>query len=191
MLSAFRDDPNDTYLISVGYGGNNGPLSNINQDGFASASFHSWPDTLKWDGYSGDYGPNFVGLSLGSGTYVVDDPDLGLVAYGGILESDGTAVTVQTRDPVRRRVFIGPLGTLISTDAGIISDFSFSEASKEISLSLTQLEDVPTAASAIIWVEATPGSANYTVTTANIAKARGGWQIPLSGSTTVVTLGAS
>ncbi|KAJ2988832.1 hypothetical protein NUW58_g3774 [Xylaria curta] len=33
LLSAFRSDPSDSYLLQVGYAGTSGPLSNINQDG--------------------------------------------------------------------------------------------------------------------------------------------------------------
>jgi hypothetical protein len=161
-------------------------LSNINQDGFAAASFHSWPDTLKWDGYSGDYGPNFLALALGSATYVVDDADLGQVAYGGLLTADGTSITVETRDPVRRRVFIGSLGIFITIDAGIISQFSFDQSSGSVTLTLAQLDGVPAAENAIVWVETTAGTANYTI--AGAEEARGGWQIPLNGSSSSVTL---
>ncbi|CAN8100479.1 unnamed protein product [Discula destructiva] len=91
-LSAFRSDPTDDYLLRIGYGGMNGPLSNIHADGFTAASFHSFPETLAWDSYSGDYGPNHLGLILGTATYLVEDEELGLVAYGGSLEAvcDGT-----------------------------------------------------------------------------------------------------
>lgn len=167
-------------MLRAGYGGTSGPLSNINQDGFAAASFHSWPETLAWDGYSGDYGPNFVGLALGSGTYVVQDKEVGLVAYGGILSSSGDNITVQTRDPVRRTIFIGPLGLQISVDAGIIQSFSFQSDSKIVSVTLSQLSDVPVAPYAVMWIKTTYGSVNYTVTTPGLGEARQGWQIPLS-----------
>jgi hypothetical protein len=189
LLSAFRSDPSDTYLIRVGYGGTSGPLSNINQDGFAAASFHSFPDTLKWDGYSGDYGPNFVGLALGSGTYLVQDEDLGLVAYGGILQSNGATVSVQTRDTVRRKIFIGPAGVEISVDSGIIQDFTYAnDGSGNISLTLAQLDNVPQASAAVVWVETTAETSVYTVMTAGIRQRRGGWQIPLSPGSVVVDL---
>ncbi|KAK8070830.1 hypothetical protein PG997_011033 [Apiospora hydei] len=184
LLSAFRRDPSDAYLLRVGYGGVSGPLSSINADGFAAASFHSWPDTLKWDGYSGDYGPNFVGLALGSGTYVADMGDggdgLGLVAFGGSLKVEsGGRVTVITGDPVRKRVFIGPLGVLLNVDAGIISEFSY-DAGGSISVTLSQLNGVPNADAAVLWVETPSSSVNYTVTTSGLQKTRGGWKVPLS-----------
>ncbi|KAL0931124.1 uncharacterized protein CTRU02_213859 [Colletotrichum truncatum] len=189
LLSAFRSSPTDTYLIRTGYGGTTGPLSNINQDGFAAASFHSWPDTLKWDGISGDYGPGFLGLALGSGTYVAQDADVGLVAFGGVLSSSGSTVSVVTKDAVRRKVFIGPLGVYITVDAGIIREFSYDAGSRSISVTLSQLDNVPKAASAVIWVESTAGGGNFRVTTSGINQARGGWQVPLSSASVVVQLG--
>jgi hypothetical protein len=188
LLSAFRSNPSDSYLLRVGYGGTSGPVSSINQDGFAAASFHSWPDTLKWDGFSGDYGPNFVGLVLGTGTYVVQDSDVGLVAYGGVLTSSGTSVSVQTADPVRRRIFIGPLGVLITVDAGIINNFSYLPRTGSINITLSQLSDVPVAANAVLWVESTTGTRNYSVATTGITKTRLGWQIPLSSASVTVQL---
>ncbi|KAK2811120.1 hypothetical protein FQN50_002456 [Emmonsiellopsis sp. PD_5] len=187
LLSAFRSNPTDSYLLRVGYGGMNGPLSNIHQDGFAAASFHSWPDTLAWDSYSGDYGPSFLGLILGSATYVVEDEDVGLVAYGGILSSEGGegTITVQTRDAVRRKVFIGPLGLLIHTDAGIIEEFSYDIANKVVSVVLSQVTGVPSAQSAIVWVETTYGETNYTVITSGLEQERMGWKVPLNSTSPV------
>ncbi|KAK8102909.1 hypothetical protein PG984_016055 [Apiospora sp. TS-2023a] len=189
LLSAFRSDPSDAYLLRVGYAGVSGPLSSIHADGFASASFHSWPDTLKWDGYSGDYGPNFVGLALGSGTYVVDmgggEGGIGLTAFGGSLTVEsGGKVTVTTSDPVKRRVFIGPLGVLLNVDAGIISEFSY-EAGGSISVTLSQLSGVPKADAAVLWIETPSSSANFTVTTPGLQKSRGGWKVSLSTDVTV------
>jgi hypothetical protein len=39
--------PNDTYLLRTGFGGVSGPLTNIDEGGFAAASFHSFEDTLQ------------------------------------------------------------------------------------------------------------------------------------------------
>jgi hypothetical protein len=59
LITEFMSSPTDYYLLRAGYGGLSGPLSNIDQGGFAAASFHSFPDTLAWDAYSGDYGNTF------------------------------------------------------------------------------------------------------------------------------------
>ncbi|KAI3392761.1 hypothetical protein diail_5240 [Diaporthe ilicicola] len=186
-LSAFRSAPNDTYLLRIGYGGMNGPLSNIHSEGFAAASFHSFPDTLAWDAYSGDYGPNFLGLVLGTGSYLVEDKDLGLVAYGGTVTggTDGTA-TVAPKDAARRRAFVGPLGLLIEIDAGVIQEFAYQASDGSVSVTLGQLDGVMTANSTNIWVSKEAGQAGYTVTGTGVTAARGGWQVPLNSASVTV-----
>ncbi|KAI8166456.1 hypothetical protein K4K49_005914 [Colletotrichum sp. SAR 10_70] len=167
MLSAFRDDPTNSYLLRVGYGGTSGALSNIREDGFASCAMHAWPEHLSWDGFSGDYGPNFVGMVLGSGTYLVDDVDHGMVAYGGIWKVDDDLAIVQVRDPLRRKIFIGPLGVEIEVDAGVIHQFTYHLKSREVSVKVGQLKDGPQAEAAILWITAgassTKEATGYTV----------------------------
>lgn len=191
LLSAFRSSPSDTYLLRAGYGGTTGPLSNIHQDGFAAASFHSFPDALKWDGRSGDYGPGFAGLALGSGTYVAEDTELGPVVFGGeLLRQDAASggVSVRTTDAVRRRVFVGPLGVLVSVDSGVIDELHFN-ISGALSVTLAQHEGGPVAASVILWVEATaPGARGAKVVTSGIEQARGGWSVPMSSPKVTVQL---
>lgn len=159
----------------------NGPLSNIHEDGFAAASFHSFPDTLAWDAYSGDYGPNFVGLVLGTGSYLVEDADLGLVAYGGVVtgHGDGTAVLVP-RDAARRKVFVGPLGLLVEIDAGMIQEVVYTAGNTSFAVTLGQLDGVPTTNATVMWVSREDGVATYKVTGVGVTKERLGWKIPLS-----------
>ena len=64
-----------------------GGLSNMDQEGFASAAFHSFPQNMRWDTYSGDYGPNFFGVAINAGTYVVNDTVFGLQASAGMRRS--------------------------------------------------------------------------------------------------------
>ena len=118
VLAGFRQHPDDFYLLRIGYGGIMGALSNIDQDGFASAAFHSYPQNLRWDTYSGDYGPNFFGHAVSTGTYIVDHPDFGWVAFGGNLKTDGDWVKVQPLDSFRQRVYLAPLGLWLTLDAG-------------------------------------------------------------------------
>ncbi|KAI0748874.1 hypothetical protein C8Q74DRAFT_1212341 [Fomes fomentarius] len=138
LISQFRTTPTDYYLLRVGFGGLSGPLSNVDQGGFAAASFHSFADTLKWDGYSGDYGPNFVGHALEIGTYIINHPDFGWQAFGGnVLSSSATSVQVQTLDSVRRRVFVAPIGAWLTLDAGAFSEVAFDSAKRTVALTIT------------------------------------------------------
>lgn len=170
----------------------NGPLSNIHEDGFAAASFHSFPDTLAWDAYSGDYGPNFVGLILGTGSYLVEDADLGLVAYGGMVtgSGDGTA-TLAPRDMTRRKVFVGPLGILLEIDAGVVQEVVYAAGNESLVVTLGQLDGVPKTNATVMWVSREDGDAGYTVTGAGVTEERLGWRIPLSLDSVVVNVGLS
>ena len=105
MLSEFRSNPDDFYLLRVGYGGAMGGLSNIDQEGFASAAFHSFPQNMRWDTYTGDYGPNFFGVAVNAATYVINHPEFGWQAFGGNVNADGDWIRVQPLDAFRQRVY--------------------------------------------------------------------------------------
>ena len=118
MLDAYRENPQDYYLLRVGYGGTMGALTNIDRGGFASVAFHSFPSTLKWDAYSGDYGPNFFGHAINTATYLINHPDFGWQSFGGNVSTDGDWVAVAPRDSFRQRVYLAPRGLWLNLDAG-------------------------------------------------------------------------
>jgi hypothetical protein len=118
VLSAFRSSPEDAYLLRVGYGGAMGGLSNIDSEGFAGTAFHSFPQNMRWDTYSGDYGPNFFGVAVNAGTYVVNLPEFGWQTFGGNVKVDGDWVKVSTLDAFRQRVYIAPRGLWLTLDSG-------------------------------------------------------------------------
>ncbi|KAB8301599.1 hypothetical protein EYC80_003441 [Monilinia laxa] len=191
LLSYFEQNPTQTYLLRVGYGGTNGPLSNIDSGGFASAAFHTWPDTMAWDGYSGDYGPNFVGLALGSGTYVVNDSTLGLVAFGGTLTGSSTSWTVIPNDAVRRKVFISQLGYKFTVDAGAIASVKYSNGAVQLTIapSVTSVSTMATASSTILRVTKTAqvGSVGRAVVS-GLTTLRGGWAVNLEDGNVAVSI---
>lgn len=118
VLSHYRKHPEDDYLLRIGYGGTLGALTNIDREGFASVAFHSFPSTLKWDAYSGDYGPNFFGHALNTATYVINHPEFGWQAFGGNIKRQGDWVNVTPLDSFRTRVYIAPRGLWLTLDAG-------------------------------------------------------------------------
>ncbi|KAF8203956.1 hypothetical protein BJ912DRAFT_1028539 [Pholiota molesta] len=91
LVSEFETSPSDFYLLRVGFAGLSGPLSNIDQGGFASASF--------------------IRHAMGMGTYIISHPDFGWQAFGGNVISTSPTIQVQIRDSIRRRVYLAPLGT--------------------------------------------------------------------------------
>lgn len=118
VLSAYRESPDDFYLLRVGYGGTMGALTNIDQEGFASAAFHSFPDMLAFDPLSGDYGPNFFGHALNTATYIVHHSEFGWLAFGGNLLMKGDVVSVTPLDSFRMRVYVASAGLYLTLDAG-------------------------------------------------------------------------
>lgn len=117
-LSAYRETPNDYYLLRIGYGGMMGALTNIDQEGFASVAFHSFPSTMKWDAYSGDYGPNFFGHAFNTATYLINHPEFGWQAFGGNVKLEGDWVRVTPLDSFRTRFYVAPLGLWLTLDSG-------------------------------------------------------------------------
>ena len=137
VLAQYREHPDDYYLLRIGYGGAMGALSNIDQEGFPSAAFHSFPQNLKWDTYTGDYGPNFFGHAVNSATYVINHPDFGWQALGGNVRESGGWVNVQALDSLRRRVYIAPLGLYLTLDAGTFESVSINPTTKAVSVKLS------------------------------------------------------
>ncbi len=126
VLTEYREHPDDLYLLRVGYGGLMGAIANITQDGFGPSAFHAYPSTLAIDGYSGDYGPNFFGHAVNTGTYLARDPELGWLAFGGNLTAAGAWVRVRPLDAARARVYLAPLGLWLTLDAGAFEQVEIS-----------------------------------------------------------------
>ncbi len=137
MLAYYREHPDNDYLLRVGYGGTMGALTNIDREGFGSVAFHSFPSTLKWDGYSGDYGPNFFGHAFNTATYIVNHPEFGWLAFGGNVKVDGAWVKVKPLDSIRMRVYIAPRGLWLTLDAGSFESVEVNARSNQIRIELS------------------------------------------------------
>lgn len=136
ILSEFRRNPGDLYLLRVGYGGLMGSISNITEDGFGPAAFHSYPSTLKIDGLSGDYGPNFFGYAVNDATYITYDKSLGWLAFGGNLSQKNGTINVNITSGARSRVFIAPLKLWLTLDAGTFKSVVFNPKTGLVTLTL-------------------------------------------------------
>jgi hypothetical protein len=141
VLYEYKQKPEDFYLLRVGYGGLMGALSNITQDGFAPAAFHSFPSTLKNDGISGDYGPGFYGYAVNSSSYVVEHPEFGWLAFGGNCNADGNEISVKITTAAKSRIFIAPLGLWLTLDAGKINQVSFNENTGKVQIVLDKANE--------------------------------------------------
>lgn len=194
LISEFKSSPSDFYLLRVAFGGLSGPTTNIDQGGFASASFHSFADTLAWDAYSGDYGPNFVGHSLGMATFIIDHPDFGWQALGGNVVTTSPRIQVQPKDSLRKRVFIASLGQMFSLDAGVFSLVEYDAVARSVTLTITAAPDgVPDAASAphgrlVVTQTASGPGVKLFAPTHKLARDAGAWTVPFTRGVGTVTL---
>lgn len=134
--------PASFHDLRIGYGGHMGVLTNIHRDGFGSMGFHSWPETLAWDGYSGDFGAGYLGHVVGSVCVLVHHERLGWLGFGGNVEEiqeeeeggggggifggvGGVKVKVQPKDTVRRKIYVAPMGAKVEISAGVIWEFVY------------------------------------------------------------------
>ena len=184
LFDAYRANPADTHLLRVAYGGMMGGITNIDRDGFGSAAFHSWPDRMGWDPYTGDYGMGFFGHAYAAATYLVNDATFGWVAYGGNLTQGGGTVTVVPKDGARARLFVAPAGAWITLEAGKIASASYAPKTGEITLTLDPA--TPATPAARLFVEATTGGRPYTSDAGS--DERGGRTVPLGSTATVIHL---
>jgi hypothetical protein len=190
LLAQYREHPDDYYLLRVGYGGSMGALSNIDEGGFPSAAFHSYPQNLKWDTYIGDYGPNFFGHAITTGTYVINHPDYGWQAFGGNVKSGGGWVTVQVLDSLRRRIYIAPLGLFLTLDAGTFESVAINPSTHAVRLTLSPAaEFTPNARLRIEQPAKIAGIGKYAMASGTFTTERGAVVMPLGKAGTVVEVG--
>ena len=190
LLAAYRQHPDDLYLLRVGYGGTMGPLTNIDQEGFASEAFHAFPDMLAFDPYSGDYGPNFFGVALDTATYVTHDPTFGWLAFGGNLAQTGKTIDVMPLDAFRMRVYLAPYGLWLTLDAGKFRTVSFDPGMQTVRLTLDPGTQYTSQALLRIAQPATIAGIGRFRPERTLTLVRGAYTIPLQATPTVITLKA-
>ncbi|PZQ62780.1 MAG: hypothetical protein DI544_00835 [Sphingomonas taxi] len=185
LFDAFRRNPADLHLLRIAYGGMMGGITNIDRDGFSSAAFHSWPDMMSWDPYSGDYGMGFFGHAYAAATYLVNDPTFGWLGFGGDVAENGGTVTIVPKDGARARLFVAPAGQWITLAAGKIAHASYTPASGRITITLDAA--TPSTPAARLFVDATTPRAAPLVPEGGMEE-RGGYTVPLTATPRVVTL---
>jgi hypothetical protein len=141
LFDAFRADPGDLHLLRVAYGGLMGALTNVDERGFGSAAFHSWPDEMRFDALTGDYGMGFFGHAYATASYLVNHPTFGWLGFGGNVHARGGVVRLEPRDSARSRIFIAPAGLWITFAAGKIEAAEFSPADGSVTLTLAPADE--------------------------------------------------
>jgi hypothetical protein len=189
VLDAYRRDPSELYLLRIGYGGAMGAISGIDQDGFASAAFHSYPDKMSFDPYSGDYGPNFFGHAWTTGAYLVKDAEFGWLAFGGNVSLEGKTVSVEPRDSFRQRVYLAPLGLWLTLDSGQFERVTLDEAKVTLELRLAPADAYTPVARLRIEETARVDGVGAIVPLEKLTMERGAYVVPLSVGSSTVRLG--
>jgi hypothetical protein len=198
-LSHYRRHPDDFYLLRIGYAGATGALSNIDEEGFPSAAFHSFPQNLRWDTYTGDYGPNFFGHAVNAATYVVNHPDYGWLAFGGNVVTNAPRgpgasasgwVTVRTLDSFRRRVYLAPIGLYLTLDRGAFESVSVNPATRAVRITLAPAAEFTSSALLRIEQPATSTGVGTYRPARTFTAERGGFVVPLGEAATTVELAA-
>lgn len=186
VLTEYRKNPSDLYLLRVGYGGLLGAISNITEDGFGPSAFHSFPSTLKIDALSGDYGPNFYGYAVNTASYLTNDPTYGWLAFGGNLSQKGDVVEVKITTAAKNKVFISQLGLWLSLDAGTFNNITYNKANGTVELTLNAADEF-TANAYLRLDQPKPTKGEYKPTT-SYKENNGALVIPLTKQIVKVTL---
>jgi len=187
-LTRYRDDPDDFHLLRIGYAGTMGALTNIDEEGFGSVAFHSFPDRLTWDAYSGDYGPNFLGHALNTGAYIVNHPEFGWQAFGGNVTTPGGRVAVQVTDSFRQRVYVAPYGLYLTLEAGRFEMVEISPATGTVSVTLSPATAAELRARLRVEQPARPAGVGTYAPAASFSSERGAFVVPLGSAATAVEL---
>lgn len=187
LFDAYRAAPDDLYMLRVAYGGMMGAVTNIGRDGASSAGFHSWPDMMRWDPYSGDYGMGFFGHAYAAATYLVDDPTFGWLGFGGEVRTMRGVISIVPRDGARSRLFVAPAGQWITLEAGKIARAEYTPATRSIVLTLDRA-DAGTPSARMFIAATTAGTRSFAPDRGVVE--RGGYTIPLGPQESRVVLAA-
>jgi hypothetical protein len=185
LFDAYRANPQDLHLLRVAYGGLMGSLTNIDQEGFGAAAFHSWPDQMRFDAITGDYGMGFFGHAYATASYLVDDPTFGWLGFGGVVSQSRDVIRIEPRDSGRSRLFIGPARLWLTLEAGKIESAEYSPGDGMLLLRLAPA-DAYTRAARLSVETTSPERARYAP--AGVSLERGLYTISLSAHATLVTL---
>ena len=185
LFDAFRADPSDLHLLRVAYGGLLGGITNIDREGFSSAAFHAYPDQMRFDPYSGDYGMGFFGHAYATATYLVNDPVFGWLGFGGNVSDNGGTIRIEPKDSARTRLFIAPAGLWLTLDAGKIEAADYVPSTGKVTLHLAAA-DAHTPAARLSIQTTTAGARPYAPAVGTLE--RGLYTLPLSSQPTVVEL---
>lgn len=161
LIEWYRANPDDLLLLRIAMGAQAGQLTNVDSEtGAPSMMLHMLPHVLEFDPHSGDYGLGFFGISLETGSYFVDDADMGELCFQCELAASSTSAALATTtaaasapttttttsstsvtpttfsptDAYRQRSFIEPLALYLEADAGRFKTISIDAKAKRVTI---------------------------------------------------------
>ena len=180
LFDSFRRDPVDIHLLRVAYGGLMGSLTNIDRDGFGACAFHSYPDMMRFDAYSGDYGMSFFGHAFAAATYLIRHPEFGWISFGGIVEETPSGIRLTLKDSARTRLFLASEKLWLTVEAGRIAHARLDPGSGEVEVALEARDRHTPVARLVIEGNHQPAQ--------NLAIERGAYAVPLGDGLTPISL---
>jgi hypothetical protein len=127
---------------------------------------------------------------MNTATYVVDDPTLGWLCFGGNLHRQSGGVRIEPLDASRTRLYLAPAGLWITLDAGRIREAVYNPSTGVVRLRLDAATTVTRTARLRIAQPATiKGVGSYTPS-GSLQRERGAWLVPLGSQSTEVLLHA-
>ena len=188
LAGEYREHPDDFYLLRVGYGGTMGALTDIDQEGFASAAFHGFPDMLRHDPITGDYGPNFFGHAWNTATYIVDHPGFRLGGIRRQYHDQGRYGASHASRFDRSRVYVASLGLWLTLEAGTFESVEVNSRSGAVRVGLSGASQfTPEARLRVEQPAKVTGVGTYRPATA-LKSERGAYVLPLKKGTTWIEL---
>ena len=143
---------------------------------------------MRWDTYSGDYGPNFFGVAVNAATYLIRDREFGWQAFGGNVRTDGDWIKLKPLDAFRKRVFIAPRGLWLELDAGTFDAVEVNVRTRAVRVGLSPANSFTPSARLRVEQPARIADAGRYRTRQSFTNERGALTIPLQRSTFWVEL---
>ena len=192
--------PNETYYARAAFAASWAPLLAIDaQSGAPSMGFHGDPGALRWDGYSGDWGQNMYGGAATWGCGVSALPELagGLAGLGCDVQQQGGsgAYTLTPYDPLRARLYLGPVGLQVTLRTGAWAQGVWDVAARTLTLGIAGAGAAPLYydfLQLVLGAPALEGAAAQPAQNARICAptgalmVRGAWVLPQSTESVVV-----
>ncbi|MFD2035028.1 DUF5695 domain-containing protein [Belliella marina] len=139
VMHEYQENPEDLYLLRVGYAGMLGGVANVTQDGFGPAAFHSYPEMLEIDPYSGDYGSGFFGYAVNSKSILVQDKTFGWLGFGGNVHEEDGQVKIELTSAGKNKLFIAEEKLMVHLEAGSILEATYDPESRKLLLLLDKV----------------------------------------------------